>query len=123
MEWLMVQFRQILRRLGRAPMFTAITLIILAVGIGSTTAIFSVLNGVLLKGLPYPRSEELVEVRFKGFSNSSDLGMARLSTSRFENRTEVSKTLASMLLRSLPVAGCRMLLPARAIQNAYLPCQ
>jgi predicted permease len=44
-------------------MFTAITLIILAVGIGSTTAIFSVLNGVLLKTLPYPRSEELVDVR------------------------------------------------------------
>jgi len=71
MEWLMAQLRQILRRFGRAPMFTAITLVILAVGIGSTTAIFSVLNGILLKGLPYPRSEELIDVRFKG-SGSSD---------------------------------------------------
>src|SRR5882724_7819196 len=65
MEWLTAQLRQILRRLGRAPMFTTITLLILAVGIGSTTAIFSVLNGVLLKTLPYPRSEELVDVKLR----------------------------------------------------------
>ncbi|MGH9453242.1 MAG: ABC transporter permease [Terriglobia bacterium] len=56
------QFRQVLRRLGRAPMFTAITLITLAVGVGANTAIFSVLEGVLLKPLPYPHPEELVGV-------------------------------------------------------------
>ena len=43
------QLRQVLRRLGRAPLFTAITLITLAVGIGANTVIFSVLEGVLLK--------------------------------------------------------------------------
>ena len=56
------QFRQVLRRLGRAPMFTAITLITLAVGIGANTAIFSVLEGVLLKPLPYPHPNELIGV-------------------------------------------------------------
>ncbi len=48
------QLRQILRRLGRSPGFTAITLITLAIGIGANTAIFSVIDGVLLKPLPYP---------------------------------------------------------------------
>ena len=56
------QFKQVLRRLGRAPMFTAITLITLAVGIGANAAIFSVVEGILLKPLPYPHPEELVAV-------------------------------------------------------------
>ncbi|HLW80109.1 MAG TPA: ABC transporter permease, partial [Terriglobia bacterium] len=54
--------RQVLRRLGRTPLFTAVTLLTLAVGIGANTAIFSVINGVLLKPLPYPHPEELVAV-------------------------------------------------------------
>ena len=56
------QLKQVLRRLGRAPMFTAVTLITLAVGIGANTAIFTVLESVLLKPLPYPRPNELVGV-------------------------------------------------------------
>src|SRR6266404_2044422 len=56
------QLRQVLRRLRRAPMFTAITLITLAAGVGANTVVFSVLQGVLLKPLPYPHSEELVGV-------------------------------------------------------------
>jgi predicted permease len=56
------QLRQVLRRLGRAPLFTAITLITLAAGIGANTVIFSVLEGVLLKPLPYPHPDELIGV-------------------------------------------------------------
>jgi len=56
------QLRQVLRRLGRAPMFTVITLITLAAGVGANTVVFSVLEGVLLKPLPYPHTEELVGV-------------------------------------------------------------
>jgi putative ABC transport system permease protein len=56
------QLRQVLRRLGRAPMFTVITLITLAAGVGANTVVFSVLEGVLLKPLPYSHSEELVGV-------------------------------------------------------------
>ena len=62
MGWLSIQFRQILRRLGRTPTFTVITLVTLAVGVGANTAIFSVLEGVLLKPLPYPHPEGLVGV-------------------------------------------------------------
>jgi len=62
METFTTQIRQVLRRLGRAPMFTAVTLVTLAVGIGANTAIFSVIEGVLLKPLPYPHPEQLVSV-------------------------------------------------------------
>jgi len=56
------QLRQVVRRLGRAPMFTAITLLTLAIGVGANTVIFSVVNGVLLKPLPYPQAERLIGV-------------------------------------------------------------
>src|SRR5258708_622599 len=56
------QLRQMLRRLGRAPMFTVITLITLAAGVGANTVLFSVLEGLLLKPLPHPHSEDLVGI-------------------------------------------------------------
>jgi putative ABC transport system permease protein len=54
--------KQVFRRFGLAPTFTAITLVTLALGIGANTAIFSVINGVLIKPLPYPQAQDLVAV-------------------------------------------------------------
>ncbi|HEX4580791.1 MAG TPA: ABC transporter permease [Acidobacteriaceae bacterium] len=56
------QLKQVFRRLGRAPLFTAITLFTLAIAIGANTVIFSVVDGILLKPLPYPHPEELIGV-------------------------------------------------------------
>ena len=56
------QLKQVFRRLRRAPMFTAVTVITLAAGVGANTVVFSVLEGILLKPLPYPRAEELIGV-------------------------------------------------------------
>ena len=52
--------RYAVRLLRRSPGFTATVLLIMAVTIGANTAVFSVVNGVLLKPLPYPASEQLV---------------------------------------------------------------
>jgi putative ABC transport system permease protein len=54
--------KHVFRRFGLAPTFTAIALVTLALGIGANTAIFSVINGVLIKPLPYPQSQDLVGV-------------------------------------------------------------
>ncbi len=62
MNSLSSQIRQIVRRLWRAPVFTVITLITLAAGVGANIAVFSVVESVLLKPLPYPHPERLVGV-------------------------------------------------------------
>ncbi|MGB2620852.1 MAG: ABC transporter permease [Candidatus Acidiferrum sp.] len=62
MRTFLAHLKQVFRRLARAPLFTAITLITLAAGVGGNTIVFSVLESVLLKPLPYPHPDKLVGV-------------------------------------------------------------
>src|SRR5262245_51599028 len=54
--------RYALRGLRRDPVFTSAAILALALGIGVTTAIFSLVHGVLLRPLPYPESQELQRI-------------------------------------------------------------
>ncbi|HTE45442.1 MAG TPA: ABC transporter permease, partial [Gemmatimonadaceae bacterium] len=56
------EIRHAARRLRRVPTFLATTLLVLGIGIGATTAVFSIVNGVLLRPLPYPSPDRLVDV-------------------------------------------------------------
>ncbi len=62
MDTLFADLRYAARRLGANPSFSVVSVLTLALGIGATVAIFTVLHGVLLKPLPYPHSEELVDL-------------------------------------------------------------
>jgi len=58
----MAEYRFAARRLRRAPGFSVATILVLALGVGATTAVFSLVNGVLLQPLPYPESDRLVRL-------------------------------------------------------------
>src|SRR5262249_34343933 len=55
-----MRLTHIVRRLLQLPGFTAIAVLRLAIGIGATAAIFSVIEGVILKPLPFPQPDQLV---------------------------------------------------------------
>ena len=82
----------VFRRLGRAPGFTAMALITLALGIGANSAIFSVINGVLIKPLSYPQAEALVGVwhlapGVPGITGNINCSPTMYFTYREQNRT------------------------------------
>jgi predicted permease len=55
-----MRLSHVLRRLLQLPIFTTVAVLTLAIGIGANAAIFSVIEGVLLKPLPYPQADQLV---------------------------------------------------------------
>jgi predicted permease len=81
--------RHTLRTLPRRPSFTFAAVVTLALGIGATTAIFSVVYSVLIKPLAYPNADELVRIRYStsAFSGELQSSPTQYFTYRAENRT------------------------------------
>ena len=83
-------FKYVLRRLLRSPLFTAITVLTLAIGIGANSAIFSVIEGILLNPLPYPHPQDLIGLDHSALGlNLPQVGASPFLyfTYREENRT------------------------------------
>jgi putative ABC transport system permease protein len=59
---LRIDLKLAFRRLGRSPLFTGVAMLTIAIAVGANTAIFSVLDAVLLRGLPYRNAERVVAI-------------------------------------------------------------
>ncbi|MGH9936388.1 MAG: ABC transporter permease, partial [Blastocatellia bacterium] len=82
------------RMLLKTPGFTLIAVITLSLGIGANTAIFSVVNGVLLKPLPYRAPEQLIRV----FERSRTQPKFPMSGGNFQDYREQNSTLSGLAL-------------------------
>lgn len=91
----MIELRRTARRLLRAPGFTLTIVLTLALGIGAAVAIFTVVNGILIRPLPFPDSDRLVSLthRFPEQDGSVYASPALYFTYRDSNRTLESVAL------------------------------
>jgi len=105
LETLFHDLRYAARMLGRNPGFTAAAVLVLALGIGANTALFSVVNGVLLRPLPYPQPEQLVTLR----ESKPNFATGSISLPHFLDWQKDNRTFASMAAmrggRSLVLTG------------------
>jgi putative ABC transport system permease protein len=75
MEALSSDFRYGARALRRSPGFTMIAVLTSAIGIGASTAVFSVVDLLLFRSLPYPRADRLVSLGFTGPIDSNEFNL------------------------------------------------
>ena len=105
LDRLMQDLRFGLRILAKSPGFTAVAILTLALGIGANTALFSVVNGVLLNPLPYPEPEQLVELR----ESKPNFATGSISYPNFLDWQKDNRTFASMAIvrgnRSFTLTG------------------
>src|ERR1700736_3783397 len=83
-----------IRQLIKHPAFTIIAILTLALGIGANTAIFSVVNAVLLKPLPFPEPDQLVAVGMTDTRQKSQTDLGSLSYPDFFDFRDQNRTLA-----------------------------
>ena len=113
-------FAYALRAVRRAPVFTVVAILTLALGVGSATMMFSVLHGVLLRPLPYPDADRVAEVAMnfspqntpRGPLSMADFLDWRAHTRTFERAEAYARSLSiirfddeSELVASANVSG------------------
>jgi putative ABC transport system permease protein len=93
METLLKDIRYAVSMMRRNPSFTTAGLLTLALGIGATTAVFSVVYGVLLRPLPYPAAERLVRLSEEHPGGLSPLRAPMLSNLTYHAWDQASRTI------------------------------
>jgi len=93
MDNLFTDLRYATRRLGGNPGFTAVSILTLALGIGASTAIFSVVHAVLLRALPYPKPQDIVRM-WEQAPNGRRMNLAETNFDDFRTQNNTLANLA-----------------------------
>ncbi|MCI0432043.1 MAG: ABC transporter permease [Gemmatimonadetes bacterium] len=97
MDWITQDFRYAFRRIARNPGFAGLVIVTLALGIGANTAIFSVINAVLLRPLPYQDPGDLVTIQHRYPSLDLD---ASVSAGGFRDYRDRTRSFSGVAVQS-----------------------
>ncbi|HEV8432044.1 MAG TPA: ABC transporter permease [Thermoanaerobaculia bacterium] len=100
----MTSLRHALRSLLKSPGFTSVAVLTLAIGIGASTSIFSIVGAVLLAPLPYPHPEQIVRV-WEQAPDGHRMNIAFPNFDDFRNQNGTFATLAAYELWDVAVSG------------------
>src|SRR6185312_15565606 len=89
--------RYALRALASRPLYAFASIVVLAIAIGANTTVFSVLNGLFLRPLPYPDGDRLVMV-YDSYTKVSNLANAGTAIPDYLERREQAKSLESLAI-------------------------
>jgi predicted permease len=111
MEWIesvWSDFRYALRTLRRMPLFTTVATVTLALGIGATTAMFTLVNGILLRPLPYSTADRLVRVIQSYPEKGLDTwGISMQNAALYRDRATDFEAFAAYRAGSITIRGDR----------------
>ncbi|MBV9011928.1 MAG: sigma-70 family RNA polymerase sigma factor [Pseudonocardiales bacterium] len=104
----MQYLRYAFRKLRNSPIFTVTSILTLTLGIGATTAIFSIVYGVLLKALEYPQPEQLVNIQECIQAPGTGFPVLPVNANHFlywRKHNHSFSGLAALLPESMPLGG------------------
>src|SRR5690348_2311652 len=97
--------RYSLRAMRRTPLFTGVAILSLALGIGANTAIFTLMDQLMLRKLPVRNPDELVVLYQRGSHNGSNMGRWMHSYPIYQDFQQKAAPLAEVLCRRLMSAA------------------
>jgi hypothetical protein len=126
MSTLWTELRYAVRMLRKSPVFTAIAVLSLAVGMGANTAIFSLVDQILLRLLPVREPEQLVLLSTKGMNYGSNWGGNATSYPMYADFRDNNQVFSGMFCRfpvpaSLTFGGQTERVSSELVSGTYFP--